>query len=85
MTDEEYTGRVVERVVNRGSKSEYRAAFLETRGGTLRLWRPAGPHFTDPVLLRLVGSVGRCRGRVENRRLVLTSWKKVESNMGSDP
>ena len=78
MKDEEYTGRVIARIVNRGSKSEYRAAFLKTPTGTLRLWRPAGPHFLDPVLLRLVGSVVRCRGRVENGKLVLSGWKKVD-------
>ena len=78
MEDEEYTGRVIGRIVNRGSKSEYRAAFLETSGGTFRLRRPSGAHFRDPVLLRLVGSVVRCRGRMENGKLVLSAWKKVK-------
>ena len=78
MTDEAYTGRVISRIVNRGSKSEYRAAFLETSDGVLRLWRPAGPAFHDPVLLRLVGSTVRCRGQLQDGKLILSSWSKVK-------
>jgi len=77
MTEEEYTGRVVARIVNRGSKSEHRAAFLETAQGLLRLRRPSSPPFHDPVLMRLVGSIVRCTGHVEDGKLILTAWKKV--------
>jgi hypothetical protein len=75
--DEEYTGRVVTRVVNRGSKSEHRVAFLKTPAGSFQLKRPAGQPFRDPVLLRLAGSTVRCRGRVENGVLVLSDWKRL--------
>jgi hypothetical protein len=78
MTDEVYSGQVIERTVNRGSKSEYRAAFLESGSRVLRLWRPAGPSFHDPVLMRLVGSTIRCRGRIEGGKLILSSWRKVK-------
>jgi hypothetical protein len=78
MTAEVYTGRVLGRIVNRGSKSEYQAAFLETSDGLLRLCRPAGPAFHDPVLLRLVGSMIRCRGHMEGGKLTLSSWRKVK-------
>ena len=77
MTEEEYTGRVVARIVNRGSKSEHRAAFLETAHGLLRLRRPSAPPFHDPVLMRLVGSVVSCRGHIQDCKLILSSWKKV--------
>jgi hypothetical protein len=76
-----YTGRVVGRIVNRGSKSEYQAPFLETSGGVLRLWRPAGPAFHDPVLWRLVGSMVRCRGHVEGGKLILSSWRKIKPTL----
>ena len=78
MNDEFYTGVVVARTLNRGSKSEYRAAFLETESQVLRLWRPAGPSFYDPVLMRLVGNTVRCRGRIEGGKLILSSWRKVQ-------
>jgi hypothetical protein len=78
MADEEYTGRVVVRTVNRGSKSEHRSAFLETPGGFLPLRRPSGPPFHDPVLMRLEGSTIRCRGQLQNGKLVLLSWRKIE-------
>ena len=78
MPDELFTGRVIARIVNRGSKSEHRAAFLETAEGVFKLQRPSGRPFHDPVLLRLVGSVVRCRGRVENGKLLLTSWRKTK-------
>ena len=78
MTEEEHTGRVVVRVVNRGSKSEHRNAFLETPNGMLRLRRPSGPPFHDPVLLRLAGKLIRCSGRMQDGKLVLTSWKKIQ-------
>ena len=77
MTEEEYTGRVVARIVNRGSKSEHRAAFLETAHGLLFLRRPSAPPFHDPVLMRLVGSIVRCSGHVEDGNLILSAWKKV--------
>ena len=77
---EEYTGRVVARIINRGSKSEHRVAFLDTAAGSLQLKRPAGPPFHDPVLLRLAGSTVRCRGRVENGVLVLSDWKRIEGS-----
>jgi len=77
MTEEEYTGRVVARIVNRGSKSEHRAAFLETAHGLLRLRRPSAPPFHDPVLMRLVGGIVRCSGHVEDGKLILSSWKRV--------
>jgi len=77
MTDDQYMGRVVARIVNRGSKSEYRAAFLETPKGLLRLRRPSGPPFHDPVLMRLVGSIIRCRGHLQDGKLILSAWKKV--------
>jgi hypothetical protein len=78
MADEEYTGRVVVRTVNRGSKSEHRAAFLETPGGLLPLRRPSGPPFHDPVLLRLARSTVRCRGQAQNGKLLLSAWRKIK-------
>lgn len=78
MADEEYTGRVVVRTVNRGSKSEHRVAFLETPGGLLPLRRPSGPPFHDPVLLRLEGSTIHCRGQLQDGKLVLNSWRKIK-------
>ena len=79
MADEEYTGRVIVRAVNRGSKSEHPQAFLETPAGALRLQRAAGPPFHDAVLLRLEGSVIRCRGTIENGKLVLSAWRKTKA------
>jgi len=77
MTEQEYTGRVVAGIVNRGSKSEHRAAFLETPEGTFHLKRKSGPPFHDTVLLRLAGSEIRCRGRLQGKKLILSTWKKV--------
>jgi len=78
MADEEFTGRVIARVVNRGSKSEHRAAFLETAGGTFHLKRQSGPPFYDRTLVGLAGSEIRCRGRLRGTTLVLSRWRKVE-------
>ena len=72
-----HTGTVVIQQVNSGSKSEHFAAFLDCGGVVLRLKRPAGGPFRDPVLLRLEGSVIRCRGKIENGRLVLESWRRL--------
>jgi len=77
MEEQNFTGRVVARVVNRGSKSEHSAAFLETPDGALRLKRRAAPPFHDRVLLRLAGSTVRCRGTVENGVLVLSRWRRI--------
>ena len=74
---EAFSGTVVLRVVNRGSKSENEAAFLDTGEQSLRLKRVSAPPFHDPVLARLAGQRIRCKGQLADGVLSLSTWVRV--------
>ena len=76
---EEFSGTVVLRVVNRGSKSEHEAAFLDTGEQSLRLKRLSAPPFHDPVLARLAGQRIRCEGHLANGVLSVSTWVRVSA------
>ena len=75
-----FSGIVVLRVVNRGSKSEHEAVFLDTGEQSLRLKRASAPPFHDPVLARLAGQRIRCKGQLANGMLLLTKWVRVPAS-----
>ena len=72
-------GLVEGRVINRGSKSERVAIEVESDGGKLRLVRPKGNPFHDPVLHRLIGAVIDYEGRIVDGALVLDKWRRRPS------
>jgi hypothetical protein len=73
----EHRGRVVKKLVGKGSKSERKAIVLRTDGGDHILRRLGGNAFRDPVLEKLVGKDIVCEGDVENGTLLATSWRPV--------
>lgn len=74
---EAFSGTVVLRLVNRGSKSEHEAAFLDTGEQSLRLKRVSAPPFHDPVFARLAGQRIRCEGQLANGVLSVSNWVRV--------
>jgi hypothetical protein len=64
-------GRVVCRVVGRGSKSEREAVLLETADGALLMRRRRGPSFGETGFEPLVGKTVACSGTIVGQTLLV--------------
>jgi hypothetical protein len=73
----EHRGRVVRKLVGKGSKSEREAVVLRTETGDHILRRLGGNAFRDPELEKLVGKDVVCEGDVEDGTLLATSCRPV--------
>ena len=60
-----------------GSKSAHAAVVLMTQAGPLKLRRPGGNPFRDPVLDDLVGHEIVCQGDLHAGQLFMKSWQLV--------
>lgn len=74
-----FRGRVEQRRVGRGSKSEHDAVVLVTEGGSYTLRRRGGHAFKDPVLATLVGKELEFEGVLLDNTLNVTSWREVQA------
>ena len=72
-----FQGKVIRQQVGLGSKSEHQAVMLLTPEGPLKLRRPQGNPFQDPVLEKLVGQEIACNGEVYRGQLMLADWHKI--------
>lgn len=73
----ETEGRVVKHLTARGSKSERRAVFLETKDGSYVLRRKGGHPFVDKVLDDLVGKTIHCTGVLTEHTLIMSDWHEI--------
>lgn len=64
-------------MVSLGSKSEHPAVLLVSEAGRLKLRRPAGNPFHDPVLEELVGKEVVCEGEVQSGQFILSNWRII--------
>lgn len=78
MTKPQYhrcTGRVEQKHVSPGSKSDREAVVLITPSDEFVLRRQGGNPFHDEVLVGLVGKRIRCTGMRSGQTLILTEWE----------
>jgi len=69
----DYEGRVVRKLVSKGSKSEHQALVLETSSGDFILRTPEGNAFQrDPQLEAFEGERIRVSGRQSGTTLIVT-------------
>lgn len=73
----EFIGQVIKHLASKGSKSERRAIFLETKDGSYVLRRRGGHPFFDPVLDKLVGKTIHCKGILTEHTLIMSDWDIV--------
>jgi hypothetical protein len=73
----EFQGKVVRRSFAPGSKSEHEGIALQTAEGPLKLRRPEGNPFRDPVLENLVGREIVCEGDLHAGQILLRRWSVV--------
>jgi hypothetical protein len=74
----EFSGKVSQKTVAKGSKSEHLAVVLETGAGDLVLRRPGGNPFSDPELERLVGKTIRVKGQKTDNLLHVLNWNETD-------
>jgi 2-hydroxy-3-keto-5-methylthiopentenyl-1-phosphate phosphatase len=74
-TEIETDGRVIKHLTAKGSKSERRAVYLETKEGSYVLRRRGGNPFFDPVLEKLVGKSIHCKGIMTEHTLIMSDWE----------
>ncbi len=76
----ETDGCVIKHLTAKGSKSERRAVYLETKNGSYVLRRRGGNPFFDPVLEKLVGKTIRCKGILTEHTLIMSEWDVVKAS-----
>ena len=69
------SGRVEQKRVSPGSKSDRAAVVLVTPKDEFVLRRQGGNPFRDEVLDELVGKRIRCKGMRSGQTLILTEWE----------
>ena len=73
---QQLSGRVEQRLVSRGSKSEHQATVLvDAQGVAHRLRRRGGPPFADSVLAGLHGQQVTLHGDAHERFFLVDSWQ----------
>jgi hypothetical protein len=78
MSEEEFVGQVVKKILAPGSKSDFPAVQLITTDDQLVLRRKGGNPFHDEVLDGLVGKTIRCKGWQKGAYLFLTEWQEIQ-------
>jgi hypothetical protein len=73
----QFSGMVIRKRINPGSKSEHDAVVLVTDAGELKLRRQGGNPFADPELERLVGQRIHCDGLARAGQLIVTRYEIV--------
>jgi hypothetical protein len=69
----QYVGRVIQKRIGTGSKSERLAVLLSTPEGEFVLRREGGNAFQDPVLEGYVGKTVQCEGTLHGYTLIVSS------------
>ncbi len=72
-----YEGRVIRKLVAKGSRSEHDAVMLEMAEGEVVLRRRDANAFSDPVLDELVGKSIRGTGDLTGQTLLLRDWTVI--------
>ena len=76
-----FTGNVVKKQWNPGSKSDHMAVVLESGGTLLKLRREGGNPFFDAELEKLVGKTIEAHGTMLDPSTVLmSSWQEVDKS-----
>jgi hypothetical protein len=70
-------GRVVQKRINVGSKSEHDAAVLVTDGGEFKLRLEGGHPFADPNVHALIGKRIRGEGFVSAGQFIMTRYDEM--------
>jgi hypothetical protein len=71
------SGKVVQRPVAVGSKSQRDAVMLDTASASYVLRRQGGNPFHDPQLVELVGKQIECTGTLHGDTLIMSSWTEL--------
>jgi hypothetical protein len=78
-TPRRFTGNVVKKQLNPGSKSDHMAVVLESGGASLKLRREGGNPFFDAELEKLVGKTIEARGTLlDSSTVLMSSWQELD-------
>jgi hypothetical protein len=72
-------GRVVQKRINIGSKSEHDATVLVTDAGDFKLRRQGGHPFADPHVQALVGKRIRAEGIVSAGQFIMDTYEVISA------
>ena len=73
-----FSGKVIEKTVAKGSKSERLATVLRTDQGDYLLRREGGNAFRDEALVNMVGQRIECDAEVAVNTLIMSKWRVIE-------
>ena len=80
----EFEGKVVKKIIGKGSKSEHDAVMLVTKDGEYRLRRQKGNPFHDPELEKLIGKTIRCDGVKHNLTFIMNEFEELTDTTHSE-
>jgi hypothetical protein len=76
--DVEAIGRVVERHIGVGTKSEHDAVVFVTDSGEYKLRRRGGNPFVDSEITKLVGKRIPVAGVIDSGHLIMSDWTVLD-------